>query len=253
MKFCPECGSKLRKNAATCKECGKNLKEDKKTEVKKTSKPKERKGLVIASFVIGIVALIFSLLINILVLPLAILGLVFGIVGKAPRGKKIAGIIMNSIAIVLSIIVLILLLVIFSSIDANAGNYFSNLYNEMFGSNKVEGKWYCKVAYTTYKANDYTLILDFKNNNKFDWKDYRNPSSNYVRGSYSYTTKREESDNSKYYNEVTLRPTEMYLYGRKRTTKVSTVYKMYITRKLSPRKSKMINNITHNTYYCEEK
>ena len=252
MNFCPKCGEKVRKNATSCKNCGKNFKE-KKTEVKKTSKPKERKGLVIASFIIGIVSLVFALLVNILVLPLAILGLVFGIIGKAPRGKKIAGIIMNSIAIALSIIVLILLLVVFYSIDANDNNYFSNLYNEMFGSNKVEGKWYCKVAYTTYKANNYTLILDFKDNNKFDWKDYKNPSLNYVKGTYSYITKREKADNSKYYNEVTLRPTKMYLYGRKRTTKVSTIYKMYITQKVAPRKSKMINNVTHNTYYCEEK
>ena len=181
MKFCPECGEKLKKGVKKCPKCSK--KEPKKT-IKKEQKPKQ--GFVIAGLVIGIVSIVLSFIMSIFIMPLAILGLIFAICGKGKKGKKIAGIVTNSVAIFISIVMtFVWALIIFNSASTNIG-----FLDELFGTSKVEGKWYCKVAYTTYKSNDYTLILDFKDNKKFDWRDYKNPSSNYVTGKYSYTNRK---------------------------------------------------------------
>ena len=243
MKFCPKCGEKLKKGEKACPKCSK--KEVKKT-TKKEQKPKQ--GFVIAGLVIGIISIILSFILSIFILPLAALGLIFAICGTGKKGKKVAGIVTNSVAIFIAVVMaFVWTTIIFASTTINSG-----VLDGIFGSNKTEGKWYCKVS-TNTTTNDYTLTLNFNENKNFSWKDYKNPTTNYVYGTYTYKTIKETTPDGKYYNEVTLRPTTMYLYGRARTTKASTIYKMYITKKIYPRKAKLINKTTYNTYYCEEK
>ena len=251
MKFCPDCGSKLRKNAATCKECGKNLKEEKKT-TKKTTKKVEnnnRKGFVIVSFILGIVSIVFAFVLTVLVIPTAVLGLIFGLLGREPKGKRKAGIIMNIIAIVLSIIMLIVWIVLIS-IMTKEDNPFIKFYKYVVVEDKVEGEWKCKLYNTKYSK--YVLTLELEGNKKFNWSDYNSPKYNYVKGTYNYHKVDSEQAETKHYYLVNLHPTKMYLYGRKRVAR-DTSYKVFITKKNYPRKAKMINSRTYNIYYCDEK
>ena len=67
---------------------------------------KGNKSLV--SLILGIVSVVLSFILNIFIIPVAITGLVLGLIEKNKSCKKTVGIILNVIAIVLPIIILII-------------------------------------------------------------------------------------------------------------------------------------------------
>lgn len=62
----------------------------------------------IVSLILGIVSVVLSFVLNIFIIPVAIIGLILGLTEKNKSGKKTAGIILNAIAIILPIIILII-------------------------------------------------------------------------------------------------------------------------------------------------
>lgn len=80
-----------------------------------------------ASIIIGIITIILSLILGCLVLPLGVVGLIFGIICKT--GKKTAGIVLNIIGIILSIIMTIILCAVIVGIAAFIRNDIDNEYN----------------------------------------------------------------------------------------------------------------------------
>ena len=90
--FCSSCGGIIKKLAEICPKCG--------VRIKKTGD-----GFSIASLVLGISGLLFG---GALIVP-GILGLIFGIKGlkNEKKGMAIAGIVLSSIQILLSIIFII--------------------------------------------------------------------------------------------------------------------------------------------------
>ena len=104
--FCKNCGKEIKEGEKFCRECG--------TAVDGTAQPitpnsngtvPMKKGLAIASLVLGICSFIFGWFL----LPLPIIGLILGIVQKGKCGEKTTGIILNSIALGLIIIAYLLL------------------------------------------------------------------------------------------------------------------------------------------------
>ena len=82
------------------------------------------------SMILGIIALVFTITGygSSLALPMAIVGLILGVIGKKkntdedfPAGKAVAGIIMNGILVVLSLLVLICVCVVCGSCLAAGG------------------------------------------------------------------------------------------------------------------------------------
>lgn len=73
---------------------------------------KKQDGMGTASLVIGVISVVASLFCNVLIIPVAILGLVFGIICKTKGGKKTAGIILNICGIVIPIALLIFAIVV---------------------------------------------------------------------------------------------------------------------------------------------
>lgn len=67
---------------------------------------KGSKSLV--SFILGIVSVVLSFILNIFIIPVAIVGLILGLMEKNKSSKKTVGIILNAIAIVLPFIILII-------------------------------------------------------------------------------------------------------------------------------------------------
>ena len=138
MKSCPKCKQELNENEVFCTNCGYKL-----------EKQKRKEGLGTASLIIGIIALVFSFILNILILPLAIIGLILGIVNKVKHGKKISGIILNSVSIVVSIIVFIILVVVLSYavFDYVDSTIFKedNTNTRYNTSNNIYGIWKCKI------------------------------------------------------------------------------------------------------------
>ena len=82
---------------------------------------KKHEGFGVASLVLSIVfsaialpAWLFLFWLDYLALPLAVLGLIFGIIGRVKNkdGKSLAGIIMSSIALAFSVVVLVVVYLI---------------------------------------------------------------------------------------------------------------------------------------------
>lgn len=117
--YCKNCGVKLREGAKFCNECGTKVDVETTT---KTSKSNENntnttstlattttsnnvvmpinKSKATASLVLGIL----SFIVGVLFFPLPIIGLVLGICQKEKCGEKTAGIILNAIALGLTVI-----------------------------------------------------------------------------------------------------------------------------------------------------
>ncbi|MDD6879714.1 MAG: hypothetical protein PUD59_05805 [bacterium] len=62
-----------------------------------------KKGLI--SMVLGIVSIGMALVLNIFIIPVALVGLILGLMEKTKNSKKTVGIVLNSIALILSIII----------------------------------------------------------------------------------------------------------------------------------------------------
>ena len=87
-----------------------------------TAPVEEKKGLSIASLVLGIISLVL-LCFWYISLPCAILALIFGIIGRKKGGKGMAtaGIILSAIALVIVAIILILAAVGFGMMASDPG------------------------------------------------------------------------------------------------------------------------------------
>ena len=121
--FCKYCGNNLNANDKFCKNCGGKVEvvEQKKEEPKTVEpafnvntqntqtqiKTEKLKGLKIASLVLGIISLVFFIL-NILMLPLEIVGIVLAIVYMVKNKKFCAGIVLNIIALLISVLIFVL-------------------------------------------------------------------------------------------------------------------------------------------------
>ena len=146
-----------------------------------------KKGLGIASMVLGIIAIICSLIY--ISIPLALLSIILGIISLVKKQKKafgIAGIILSVVSIIITILWSIFVLVIAgNSTLINEKNIKSKLYNDISDGitdnldveNKIKGnKW---------MASDGS-VLELKDDGTYYWyEDENDKSDNYYEGEYT--------------------------------------------------------------------
>ena len=127
MKYCPKCGEENKEDAKFCKACGTAMDGNTtSTGGNNVTEVKKSEGLGTASMIMGIIALVLSftcfvILPLFIVIPLSLTGLILGIVNKVQKGKKISGIVLNSIAIFVAILMAFLFMVVFGvAIDQEA-------------------------------------------------------------------------------------------------------------------------------------
>lgn len=138
---CNKCGFEV-SEGKYCTNCGEKI------EIVETSEPitpektnnEIKKGLATASLIIGIISLVFSIFVSIFVLPLALTGLILGIVGLAKKQKAVAGVVLNSIGIFISVVILFVYIAIFGyffnknidKIDVDkVEDYINDIYNDV--------------------------------------------------------------------------------------------------------------------------
>ncbi len=126
------------------------------------------------SLIIGIVAIILSLFLNIFMIPLSIVGLILGMISKEKGGKKIASIILNVISIIIPIVILSLYIVykddVQSFIDKNTSSIVET-------TDDLKGNW------KATDGSDYYVITG----SKFYWyKSYYDLTDNYWYGDIKY-------------------------------------------------------------------
>lgn len=184
---------------------------------------KDNLGLV--SFILGLVTLVINLL------PLSIIGLIFGIKSKNNDWKKITGIVLNTITLVFHIIILIIVILFFGLIYneiknegldynftesyneniANSSDFFSDI-NENLETNESPAGYYICVNDTNGKK----IAFELNDDNTYSYINFENANAEYVNGTYSYEL--EKSNNNKKYFNLYL---EKIINNSKETTKAS--------------------------------
>lgn len=126
------------------------------------------------SLIIGIVAIILSFFLNVLMLPLGIVGLILGLISKEKGGKKIAGIVLNIISIIIPIAIIALIYVYRNDIEDFIEEYTPSVADT---TDNLKGEWQAT------DGHDYYVIED----GKFYWyKSYLDLNDNYWYGDVKY-------------------------------------------------------------------
>lgn len=239
--FCSKCGNKIKDNYNFCQNCGNNLTSNNYQNINNNNSQKNSNGLAIASLVIGIIAIILSFSINIFILPLAITGLILGIVNKNKCGQKIAGIILNSLSMVIAIITLIIVAFIIGTLD--------DIWEEDFNTNPVIGVWNCKSFDGSAVSNDYIITMKMNDNGSFIWSKYGDDYNNYVYGSYNYLDLEKTNNSGDYeYYTIELYGEEIVSDGVIQTQEYNSEYEMGINEEYD--EAILMNVYTYNMYYC---
>lgn len=255
MKYCSKCGEENLSNATFCKSCGSELT----NAIVINNEVKKKEGLGIASIVLGVISLVLALIFNIFIIPIALVGLILGIINKAMKGKKFAGIILNALAIILSVIVFLVILFIMGIgisefVSSDEGKDFLNkFYNELdrqTSDNYVSGTWNCKSFDGSGESDNYIVTMKLNNDYTFYWGKY-NDDENYVTGTYTFEDleKKNNSGDYSYYN-VKLDGDEYVVDGVKQTEEYKSEYEIGITSIATKKQAVMINPRTYNMYYC---
>ena len=267
--YCPKCGEKNNENVKYCSKCGTSLTE----EIKETKNKKE--GLGTASMVIGIISLILSLtcivfIPIIIVLPLAVVGVILGIVNVCKKGKKFSGIILNIVSIVLSCIFAFFIFPIILGIGivgsvanevSKDGNndtkkFLNQFYNELDRStsdNYVAGKYNCKSFDGSGEKDEFIVRFELNDDNTFMWGKYNETDKNYVKGRYTFSDlNKTNGDRSYAYYNVKLDGDEYYNEGIKQDEDYNSEYEFGITAVATKKQGILMNTKTYNMYYCYE-
>ena len=217
---CTKCGKDIEKTDKFCQYCGTEVKAEEKKEtkvVKTVEKKKEakeevkvekvenngaatKKGLAIASMILGIIGIVFSWC-GLWVVIFPILALIFALCSKK-SGFKIAGLITSIVGFVLQIIVTLFafaaLTSLFGIIEEYADDYYDDDYNYNYTYKYATpyGEWTC----TPYPESSYTskdeTTLKFNYTGTFIYGPKGELDDNYYSGKFTYT--KEYDKNEKY-------------------------------------------------------
>ena len=146
-----------------------------------------KKGLGIASMVLGIIAIICSLIY--ISIPLALLSIILGIISLVKKQKKafgIAGIILSVVSIIITILWSIFVLVIAGNPTLiNEKNIKSKLYNDISDGITDNLDVENKITGNKWMASDGS-VLELKDDGTYYWyEDENDKSDNYYEGEYT--------------------------------------------------------------------
>lgn len=158
-KYCINCGYKNNENASFCTNCGSRLK----NMIEHTNEYNSNKNnrLKTTSLIIGIISIFLSLIINVLVLPLSLVGFILGLIYIIKYRKFCIGIVLNIVSMIFAVLIVILLMVVTKNIindsydkQNNNDNYYGNSYEK--------DDDYEDNDYYNYDNNDITDGVYFK-------------------------------------------------------------------------------------------
>lgn len=237
--FCNKCGSKVEGNAKFCNNCGNSLQIN--VVNQNINKSEEKNGLAVASLVIGIISTILSFFLNIFIFPVAITGLILGIVNKNKCGSKTAGIILNSLSMVIAIIILTAAILIVGSLN--------ELLEEGFNTNDVSGVWNCKSFDGAGESDEYIVTMKLNNDYSFVWNKYGDEINNHVYGTYIYEDEEKTNYSGDYkYYMIDLIGEEYVNEGVLQEQEYKSQYEIGINEEYG--EAILMNVVTYNMYYC---
>ena len=278
---CTKCGKEIGKTDLFCQYCGTEVKKEeektkaveKKTATKKAEKVeavkveekkednKSGNGLAIASMVLGIIGIVFSLIAGPGAFLFPLLALIFGLCSKK-SGYKTAGIVTSIVGFVIELIITILAVTLFSSLIGLAGSYY-DYYNDYYDDYNYDydydykntlpqGEWTC-VPYPSYdytNAEKTTLKLNY--DKTFMYGPTEDLMNNYYSGTYTYETEYEKNREytDKYFIDIKA-PVTKYVYNGVSQDATNANLNMEIQLVDDYDTSYIMFYNTYNTYKCE--
>ena len=219
--FCKNCGKELTGNESFCGNCGikivpetQNVENIENTNNNPINEPKSQtynvnninstqenkkddmKGFKVASLVLGIIAVIFSFLINLFILPFAIISLALGIIYSVKKKGICAGIILSIVSIIISIAMIFVIGLstyhfarnsislddsinridkinedLTNSLENDKNNYYNNNLNNEINSKYSTGyKYVGSDSYGYIKVpNDFAKFVDVDGNSTIQY------------------------------------------------------------------------------------
>ena len=121
--YCSNCGQKNNNNKF-CTNCGINL---------KPTKVKEESGMKIASIILGGLGIFANLTIifSFFGFIISLIGLILGII-TTKKEKNIVGIVLNSVALFISIILISIFIIIFSTIFKTPEEFIEEIHHNQY-------------------------------------------------------------------------------------------------------------------------
>lgn len=248
---CKNCGAEIAANSKFCTKCGVMI-NDNYEQINYNENIKKKETLGTISLVLGIISLLLAFLLNIFILPLAIIGLVLGIINKVKKGKNITGIILNSISIFIAIIMAIIVIFVFKS--KTFSEFFSSLYNELDyknSSNYVAGRYDCTGV--DDNVDEYLISLHLNEDNTFIYGPYGELTSNYITGTYTYEDEKKTNKSGQYkYFKVYLKGDKTSIDGEISDEKHNAEMEFGITSQNAKKQGVVLFVSSNYMYYCYE-
>lgn len=200
----------------------------------------------IVSLVIGIITIFAVFIFQFLVIPLSIVGIVFGVIALIENKKNKVGLILN----IISLLIAIPITIYYSYIDDYDYDYnydYNYHYNDT--QKNIIGTWNCKSFDGNGESEDYIVTMILNNENKFQWGKYNDVKDNHVIGTYEFKElyKTNDSNNTNGYS-LTLTGDEYVSDGILQNEPYQSTYKVIIAK--NTEEALLMNTITYNMYYC---
>lgn len=169
-------------------------------------------GILVGSVIIGFVSIFLIFCISFLAIPIAIVGLIFGIIAYK-RCKRIVGIVINGISILLNILFTLIVVIFVGIFVGSFIDFFSEFDNDYYDSETVVdtedtylnnpfiGVWDC-VYYPDGVDEDFVASMVITDDGRFEWNKYDDRSGNHFYGYYVIKNldKTNNSGEYKYYS-----------------------------------------------------
>ena len=212
---------------------------------------KEKLG--IASFVIGIISIVLSIFFSFLVLPLAIAGLVLGIINKVKKGKKTDGIILNSIALIVIVVVTIISMFVLKTGFIEFFSRFNSKVDYLTSKNYVAGNYDCKGVDSN--TDKYLVTLHLNKDKTFIYGPYGDLENNYVKGTYTFEDEHKSNNTGEYqYFMLTMSGSKEDFVANGVPSDQDFNFKMEfgLTKKDGKKQGVIMFLSSYNMYYCYE-
>ncbi len=256
--ICNKCGKEVVDGAKFCVECGAPIDKEENVQANNISSnigsgsiEKKTDNFATVSLILGVVAIVLVIVANILGVPVAIIGLIFGLITKSREKIRGWGIGLNIAAF------LILAVMVAFNIVSNP-KFLNQLYNELDYSssdNYVAGTWNCSNFNGSGADNDYSVTMKLNKDNTFLFGEYGDLSNNHAGGNYTFEDEKDKNENTtngyKYFLiNMNGNSNDYVVDGVSQNKSFDAKFEMGITSVNTKKQAILMNYYTYQMYYC---
>jgi hypothetical protein len=240
--YCQNCGSQIGINDKFCQNCGSVTMQPNSFQVNPQisnfMNNNENYNVINKldkkTKIIGILSIILVFIFQILIVPLAIVGVVFGAKYKKQTNKNHIGTTLSWLSIILAVPIFL---------------FYSNVI--LYPNTPVVGTWNCGDIYT---PDEYLVTFKLDKNKTFTWSKYGDSEDNYIKGKYEFKdlNKKNNSGDVSYYS-IILKSEKFVMDGELQKELTDLEYEMGVgTQNDSKGNAVLMNVQSYNLYSCKK-